>query len=85
MDVRAYHSWTSEEEEALRKGVEKHGLGSWEVIRKDPEFGLERYSAVSLRCEKREEQAFARRPSQLTEAPSNNAKSMRSSLIRSLS
>ena len=42
MDVRAYHSWTSEEEDALRRGVEKHGLGSWEVIRKDEEFGLTR-------------------------------------------
>ncbi|RZR91274.1 hypothetical protein BHM03_00019369, partial [Ensete ventricosum] len=30
--------WTSEEEEALRAGVEKHGAGKWRTIQKDPEF-----------------------------------------------
>lgn len=30
--------WTSEEEEALRAGVEKHGVGKWRTIQKDPEF-----------------------------------------------
>ncbi|KAJ6812803.1 single myb histone 4-like [Iris pallida] len=30
--------WTSEEEEALRAGVEKHGAGKWRFIQKDPEF-----------------------------------------------
>ncbi|OVA08404.1 SANT/Myb domain [Macleaya cordata] len=31
--------WTSEEEEALRAGVAKHGTGKWKNIQKDPEFG----------------------------------------------
>lgn len=30
--------WTSEEEEALRNGVKKHGAGKWRTIQKDPEF-----------------------------------------------
>lgn len=30
--------WTSEEEEALRAGVAKHGAGKWKNIQKDPEF-----------------------------------------------
>lgn len=31
--------WTSEEEGALRAGVEKYGAGKWRTIQKDPEFG----------------------------------------------
>ncbi|KAL3532647.1 hypothetical protein ACH5RR_006168 [Cinchona calisaya] len=30
--------WTSEEEEALRAGVKKHGTGKWKNIQRDPEF-----------------------------------------------
>ncbi|KAF2302727.1 hypothetical protein GH714_001501 [Hevea brasiliensis] len=30
--------WTSEEEEALRAGIAKHGTGKWKNIQKDPEF-----------------------------------------------
>jgi len=30
--------WTSEEEDALRRGVLKHGAGKWRTIQKDPEF-----------------------------------------------
>ncbi|KAF5180405.1 Telomere repeat-binding factor [Thalictrum thalictroides] len=30
--------WTSEEEDALRAGVAKHGTGKWKNIQKDPEF-----------------------------------------------
>ncbi|KAF9680440.1 hypothetical protein SADUNF_Sadunf06G0121400 [Salix dunnii] len=30
--------WTSEEEEALRAGVAKHGTGKWKNIQRDPEF-----------------------------------------------
>ncbi|KAL5728711.1 hypothetical protein ACHQM5_001761 [Ranunculus cassubicifolius] len=30
--------WSSEEEEALRAGVAKHGTGKWKNIQKDPEF-----------------------------------------------
>lgn len=36
--TRAYRIWDGEAEEALRAGVRKHGLGAWELIRKDPEF-----------------------------------------------
>ncbi len=38
MGTRGYNVWTTAEEDALRKGVKKHGLGAWEIIRKDPEF-----------------------------------------------
>ncbi|XP_042485224.1 single myb histone 4-like [Macadamia integrifolia] len=31
--------WTTEEEEALRAGVDKHGVGKWKNIQRDPEFG----------------------------------------------
>ena len=30
--------WTGDEEEALRAGIEKHGLGKWKNILRDPEF-----------------------------------------------
>jgi hypothetical protein len=33
----------AQEETALRAGVAKHGLGAWEIIRKDPAFSV-------LRC-----------------------------------
>jgi len=32
--------WTSEEEVALRAGVEKYGSGKWQTILKDPEFAV---------------------------------------------
>lgn len=32
--------WCGEEEEALRRGVQKHGIGAWERIRHDPEFKI---------------------------------------------
>lgn len=38
--TRAYRIWCAEAEEALRQGVRKHGLGAWELIRKDPEFEI---------------------------------------------
>ena len=38
MNVRCYRVWTPEEEEALRAGVHKHGIGSWEIIRQDATF-----------------------------------------------
>jgi len=38
MNVRCYRVWTPEEEEALRQGVQKHGIGSWEIIRQDTSF-----------------------------------------------
>ena len=30
--------WSREEEDALREGVRKYGLGKWRAIQKDPEF-----------------------------------------------
>uniref|UniRef100_A0ACD6A5Q4 Uncharacterized protein n=1 Tax=Avena sativa TaxID=4498 RepID=A0ACD6A5Q4_AVESA len=30
--------WTSEEDAALRAGIEKHGVGNWRTILKDPNF-----------------------------------------------
>lgn len=30
--------WTAEEEQALKAGVVKHGVGKWRTILKDPEF-----------------------------------------------
>ncbi len=38
MSVRCYRVWTAEEEEALRKGVQNHGIGSWEIIRQDANY-----------------------------------------------
>lgn len=32
--------WTSEEEDALKAGVTKHGSGRWKNILRDPEFAL---------------------------------------------
>lgn len=37
---RGYRVWDEEEEQALRAGVKKHGLGAWEVIRTDDEFPI---------------------------------------------
>ncbi len=37
---RTYVPWNSEEEEALRLGVMKHGIGAWQIILRDPEFGI---------------------------------------------
>ena len=39
--VRGY--WDASEERALRRAVQKHGIGAWEKMRNDPEF-------VALRC-----------------------------------
>lgn len=30
--------WTAEEEEALKAGVKKHGMGKWKTILVDPDF-----------------------------------------------
>ncbi|KAK3025791.1 hypothetical protein RJ639_041947 [Escallonia herrerae] len=40
--------WTSEEEEALRAGVAKHGTGKWKNIQKDPEFNSFLYSRSNI-------------------------------------
>ncbi|KAK9275671.1 hypothetical protein L1049_022938 [Liquidambar formosana] len=40
--------WTSEEEEALRAGVAKHGTGKWKNIQKDPEFNHFLYSRSNI-------------------------------------
>ena len=39
--VRGY--WDASEEGALRRAVQKHGIGAWEKMRNDPEFN-------ALRC-----------------------------------
>ncbi|KFM24951.1 hypothetical protein F751_1830 [Auxenochlorella protothecoides] len=38
MSQRAYNVWTAKEVEALKRGVEAHGVGFWEQIRSDPQF-----------------------------------------------
>ncbi len=38
MGFRGY--WDAHEEDMLRRGVQKHGIGSWERIRHDPEFKI---------------------------------------------
>lgn len=38
--TREYRVWDEVEEATLKAGVTKHGLGAWEVIRKDPEFAM---------------------------------------------
>ncbi|CAK9177129.1 unnamed protein product [Ilex paraguariensis] len=40
--------WTSEEEEALRAGVAKHGTGKWKNIQRDPEFNHLLYSRSNI-------------------------------------
>ncbi|PNT31755.1 hypothetical protein POPTR_006G147400v4 [Populus trichocarpa] len=40
--------WTSEEEEALRAGVAKHGTGKWKNIQRDPEFNPYLYSRSNI-------------------------------------
>mmetsp|Transcript_30956 Transcript_30956/g.87706 ORF Transcript_30956/g.87706 Transcript_30956/m.87706 type:complete len:498 (-) Transcript_30956:356-1849(-) len=37
---RVYVSWNAEEEEALRMGVLRHGVGAWQVILRDPDFKI---------------------------------------------
>lgn len=34
------HPWTTEEENALREGVLRHGVGNWAKIRDDPDFSF---------------------------------------------
>ena len=34
--TRRYSVWSSAEVDALRQGVQAHGLGAWEAIRRDP-------------------------------------------------
>lgn len=47
---REYRVWEAHEEQALRDGVKKHGLGAWEKIRTDGEFEvLKTRSGVQLK------------------------------------
>ncbi|KAG6739544.1 hypothetical protein POTOM_057145 [Populus tomentosa] len=39
--------WKSEEEEALRAGVAKHGTGKWKNIQRDPEYDAMIFEAIS--------------------------------------
>ena len=43
--------WTEDEEDALKKGVERHGVGKWRAIQRDTEFKdrLEKRSNVDLK------------------------------------
>ncbi len=50
MNVRCYRVWTPEEEEALRQGVQKHGIGSWEIIRQDTSFSNLLWWAIGGLC-----------------------------------
>ena len=43
MPQRAYNIWSPEEVDALKRGVEVHGVGFWEHIRNDPRFTVLRY------------------------------------------
>ncbi|CAD7700838.1 unnamed protein product [Ostreobium quekettii] len=47
---RAYNVWTAGEEDALRAGVRRHGVGAWETIRQDEEYpALRKRSGVQLK------------------------------------
>ena len=37
---KKYKAWDKEEMMMLREGVQRHGVGSWETIRQDPDFHL---------------------------------------------
>jgi len=37
---RAYVPWSAQEEESLRRGVQRHGVGAWQVILRDPEYDI---------------------------------------------
>eukprot|EP00951_Prasinocladus_malaysianus_P032608 scaffold318526_cov49-Prasinocladus_malaysianus.AAC.1 len=43
---RAYVPWNAEEEECLRLGVVRHGVGAWQIILRDPDFSLLKYDTV---------------------------------------
>ena len=53
--------WRPEEERALLSGVERHGLGAWELIRTDPDLKSLLRSAVILErsCRSGQRQGFA--------------------------
>lgn len=49
-ESRAYHVWSENEEQALREGVRRYGVGSWEPIRQDKSFSvLKHRSGVQLK------------------------------------
>ena len=47
---REYCVWRPEEERALLTGVDRHGLGAWELIRTDPDLKSLLRCAVSNHC-----------------------------------
>lgn len=54
MAPREYCVWNSAEEKALLSGVQRHGLGAWEVIRSDPDFKtVLRYEVGRMLCRQR--------------------------------
>lgn len=47
---RAYNVWTAKEEDALRAGVRRYGIGAWELIRQDKDFMVvKKRSGVQLK------------------------------------
>jgi len=64
--------WDAHEEELLRRGVQRHGIGSWERIRHDVEFRLLKCAARlagSLSCSASRSSSPLRQPrSALTSA-----------------
>ncbi|CAD7702283.1 unnamed protein product [Ostreobium quekettii] len=47
---RAYNVWTDKEEDALRAGVRRYGIGAWELIRQDKDYpALKKRSGVQLK------------------------------------
>ena len=67
--VRDYRVWAAEEEDALRLGVAKHGIGAWEIIRQDPAYrsllmcalaAALPLSHVALKCTKLPSRAWQR-------------------------
>ncbi|GHP04623.1 hypothetical protein PPROV_000337700 [Pycnococcus provasolii] len=68
--------WSREEEDALREGVRKYGLGKWRAIQKDPEFErrLVNRTNVDLKDKWRNMSAAAQEgPTTLPELPANPA------------
>ncbi|BFG39685.1 hypothetical protein CerSpe_259590 [Prunus speciosa] len=67
--------WTSEEEEALRAGVKKHGTGKWKDIQKDPEFNpfLSSRSNIDLKDKWRNMTVSGMNPRDKSRAPKAKA------------
>lgn len=47
-ESRSYHVWSELEEQALREGVRRYGVGSWEPIRQDKSFSILKFCSSKL-------------------------------------